>query len=112
MYASAMRKLWGIPVILLALSGCGGAAASSPSPTVDMDKVFLSSWHDRWPTAKDDAAVGLGHDICNAYKAGTSFAGEVQWLIANGSGNVTGGDAGYMIGAATSSYCPEYKDLH
>jgi hypothetical protein len=74
--------------------------------------VFLASWHQRWPGAKDDAAVAFAHDICDAYKAGTTFAGEVQWLIANGSGNVTAGDAGAMIGYATSSYCPEYNQRH
>jgi hypothetical protein len=95
----------------LAVTGCGGAATSTPSPTPD-DSVFLSSWHSRWANASDAAALRVAHGICDAYKAGTTFAGEVQYLITTGPAGMTGGDAGFMIGAATSSYCPEYNSRH
>jgi hypothetical protein len=74
--------------------------------------VFLASWHTRWPGATDDAAIRVAKGVCDAYKAGTTFAGEVQYLLTTGPANLTAGDAGAMIGYATSSYCPEYNNRH
>jgi hypothetical protein len=107
-----MTKMWGfgfVVVAVLCLTGCGGGSAAAPTPTPD-EAIFLSTWHERFPGAADKDAIAVAKDICAAYKAGTSFAGEVQYLMT--VGHVSAADAGAMIGEATSTYCPEYNSRH
>jgi hypothetical protein len=77
--------------------------------------VFLSTWREKFPNTATDAAgektaTQIAHGVCDAYKAGTTFAGEVSYLQAMGMTDA--GLAGWVIGAATSSYCPEYNNRH
>jgi hypothetical protein len=107
-----MRRSLGVLAVaaVLGLTGCGGAAQAGP--TADPAPVFLSVWHTRFPAASDKDAIAVAHSICDAYKAGTSFADEVRWLVINGGPTISGGDAGAMIGYAVGSYCPEYSNRH
>lgn len=52
----------------------------------------------------------VAKDICDAYGAGTSFTGEVDYLMT--VGKVSASDAGFMIGSATSSSWPEFNNRH
>jgi len=102
-----MRKLWGIAALVL-LTGC---AAPTPAPAVDHDAVFLAAWHETFPNGDSDKAKQIANDVCDAYKAGTTFTGEVTYLMAL-SPSLTGREAGQIIGYATASYCPEFNDRH
>ena len=102
-----MRKLWGIAALVL-LTGC---AAPTPAPAVDHDAVFLTAWHETFPNGDSDKAKQIAHDVCDAYKAGTTFTGEVTYLMAL-SPSLIGREAGQIIGYATASYCPEFNDRH
>ncbi len=100
-----MRKLALIgAVLLLALAGCSTGATV---PEVDMEAVYLSAWHEKFPASDDAAAVKVGKDICVALEGGDSFAEQVTYLMSLAS--MSGADAGYMIGAATSAFCPEHS---
>ena len=72
--------------------------------------MFRAAIKDRFPgdLAK---APAMGHSICDDFKAGTGFAAEVTYLRTLAPA-LTAGDAGYLIGAATSNYCPEYQNRH
>lgn len=104
-----MKLLWGI-VPLLLLTGCAAQAAPAPAPTPD-NSVFLTQYRTRFPGGTDDAGVRIGHYICDDYKAGTSFQDEVTYLMSKNSA-FTAGDAGFLIGASTSAYCPEFNNRH
>lgn len=87
-------------------------ASAAASASTASRSVFLQQWHDQFPNvpAADDAgAVLLGRGVCDAYRAGTSFTGEVSYLMAKG---YPSGSAGALIGMSTASFCPEYNNRH
>jgi len=102
-----MKHSWGI-IGLLLLTGC---AVTPAAPAVDHDAVFLSVWHETFPNGDSEKAKSVAHGVCDAYKAGTTFAGEVTYLMALAP-SLTGRQAGQIIGASTASYCPEFNDRH
>ena len=104
-----MRKLWGIAALVL-LTGCAAQAAPAPAPTPD-NSIFLTQYRTRFPGGTDEAGIRIGHSVCDAYKAGTTFAGEVAYIMAQNAA-ISAGDAGYLIGASTASYCPEFNNRH
>ena len=105
-----MKHLWGIAALVL-LTGCAATPPPAPVPTVDRDTVFLTAWHETFPSGDSASAKGIAHDVCDAYKAGTTFTGEVTYLMAL-SPSLTGREAGQIVGYATASYCPEFNNRH
>jgi len=103
-----MRKLWGITALVL-LTGCA-APTPAPAPTPD-NSIFLTQYRTRFPGGTDDAGVRIGHYICDDYRAGTSFRDEVTYLMSKNTA-FTAGDVGFLIGASTASYCPEFNNRH
>lgn len=113
-----MKTIWGISGIVIlafALSGCGGGAeqatAVSPSPSANLNAAFLTAWHVDFPNSDDAKAISVGHDVCDAYKAGTTFEGELAYIMALAP-QLTARQAGGIIGASTAAYCPEYSNRH
>ena len=105
-----MHKLLGILTGVVVLTGCAAQAAPSPSVSPD-NSVFLTQYRQRFPGGTDDAAIRVGRSVCDAYKAGTTFAGEVAYIQA-ANPKISAADAGYMIGVSTAAYCPEFNDRH
>lgn len=88
------------------LSGCA-ADTSANEEMETAESIFLEQWSKEFPGSKPEAAIGVAKDICEDYKAGTSFRSEVDFLRSMGS---TYEQAGAMIGMATVTYCPEFKN--
>lgn len=104
-----MRKLaLSGAVLLFALTGCGARAPVKP---VDETAIFVAAWHSRFPNGSAADAVQVGKNICADYEAGTSFRDEVDYLMVLAP-SMTAGDAGFMIGNATSTFCPKYSNRH
>jgi hypothetical protein len=103
------------------LTACGGPTAPTGPTQAEKTAVYLAAEHNRYPgmvgetpndTANNDAAaVSVGRSVCDAYAAGTTFDGEVSYLMA-AMPNMTAGDAGFLIGNATSTFCPQYNGRH
>lgn len=75
-------------------------------PDIDWDQAYLDTLDMGDIYYPDDAAaINLGHAICDGYDAGLSTI--TIGGIATDEG-FTPYDAGYIIGAAVSAYCPEY----
>ncbi|MFJ4286403.1 DUF732 domain-containing protein [Paenarthrobacter nicotinovorans] len=103
-----MRKTWGI-VVLVLLTGC--TAAPTPAPSSSVDDVYLSQYRQRFPGGTDEAGIRIGKKICDDYRAGSTFAGEVAYIRSMNS-DINAADAGYLIGTSTASYCPEFNNRH
>jgi hypothetical protein len=103
-----MKHLWGIAALVL-LTGCA-ATPPPPAPTPD-NSIFLTQYRTRFLGGTDDAGVRIGHYICDDYRAGTSFRDEVTYLMSKNAA-FTAGDVGFLIGASTSAYCPEFNNRH
>jgi hypothetical protein len=103
-----MKKLWGTLAALTLLTGC--TATPAPSPTPD-DSIFLSQYRERFPDGTDAGGIRIGKSICDDYRAGTTFAGEVAYIMAQNSA-ITAANAGFLIGASTATYCPEFNNRH
>ncbi|MFD6399000.1 DUF732 domain-containing protein [Nocardia sp. NPDC060249] len=54
-----------------------------------------------------EAAINLGHTVCDGREKGVS-ATAIALTIAE-KGGYSAADSGYIVGAAQSAYCPEYK---
>lgn len=94
--------------LVVVLAGCGVAAVSKP--TADPTPVFLGQVKDIFPGDLTHAPE-IAHGICDDYKAGTSFVDEVAYLRVLAP-SMTAGQAGGLIGASTSSFCPEFNNRH
>jgi hypothetical protein len=103
-----MKHSWGI-IALLLLTGCAAQAAPA-APTPD-NSIFLTQYRERFPGGTDEAGIRIGHAVCDAYKAGTTFAGEVAYIQSQNPA-ISAADAGYLIGASTAAYCPEFNNRH
>jgi hypothetical protein len=105
-----MKKLWGTLAALTLLTGCAATPAPAPAPTPD-DSVFLTQYRQRFPDGTDAGGVRIGKSICDDYRAGTSFAGEIAY-IRSVNPVITAANAGFLIGASTAAYCPEFNNRH
>jgi hypothetical protein len=105
-----MKHSWGI-IGLLLLTGCAAPATPAVPSTADVDQIYLTQYRQRFPGGTDEAGIRIGHSVCDAYKAGTTFAGEVAYIQSQNA-EISAGDAGYLIGASTAAYCPEYNNRH
>lgn len=101
--------------LILTVSACAtgpSAADASASQSALVRSVFLQQFHEKLPNATDtdDQAILVANDVCKSYEAGTSFAGEVTYLM--NVGNIDSGEAGALIGMSTASFCPQFNDRH
>lgn len=103
----------------VALAGCANGPSSaeqSTSASAVAQTVFLQQWHEEFPaepSSIDGSAVNIGHSVCDAYKAGTTFVDEVAYLRTElPSGILNASQAGAVIGMSTASFCPQYNQRH
>lgn len=59
-------------------------------------------------TDKDASFIRLGHGVCGSFTEGDSREAIHGALIANG--NLSDSDAGWLITAAVTAYCPNYPE--
>lgn len=76
-----------------------------------MEAMYVSVHQERFPKSDRDSALTIGRKICDDFKAGSTFEGEVSYLMVLAEW-ATGKDAGFMIGNATGTLCPEYANRH
>ncbi|WP_369045143.1 DUF732 domain-containing protein [Sinomonas sp. P10A9] len=99
--------------VLLLMTGCAAGpspAEQSASASAQAEQVFRELWHKQFPDGNQDSGVALAKSVCDSYRAGTSLRDEAAYLMA--TMKVSAGDAGSIIGLATSAYCPEYNARH
>lgn len=107
-----------IRLALFATFGCILAAAAlyaSPPSRADevTDSNFAAVLADGGVTFPDVQSAALaGKSVCGLFEVGRmSFREAVQTLIDNTPIDDPG-TAGWVIGASTVAYCPEYKDIN
>lgn len=98
-------------VLTFGTAACGSKTETvSPEPTYSTDENFAELVKDNtaeFDTLSDPAIVGLANTICDGFEAGMSFE-DVAMIFFEAKYDVN--DAGYFLGAATVTYCPEYAD--
>jgi len=105
-----MKHSWGI-IGLLLLTGCAAPATPAAPSTADTDQIYLTQYRENFHGGTDEAGIRIGKSICEDYRAGTSFVGEVTYLQSKNA-DITAGMAGALIGASTAAYCPEFNNRH
>lgn len=88
---------------LLLIAGCG----DDPAP-LEPEDVYVGYLEKEGIVPKygdAETALVLGHQICDRYDRGDTFAAVIGTLADNG---IPGYEAGQINGAATSALCPEH----
>lgn len=104
-----------LALAVLALAGCSsGHKAGTPIPSTfpasAASSVYLGLMRDKYPaaaTAADDALLGAGRAVCEGFARGETWVEQVG--IATRAG-LSGADAGFTIGIAVGTLCPQYRD--
>lgn len=85
--------------------------ATAPTANADpADDNFLRALTQRglsWPGCNDQTMINVGHAVCADWAGGDTMAQTVD-DVQKALGVSTNG-AGTVIGAATASYCPEFR---
>ncbi|WP_460407421.1 DUF732 domain-containing protein, partial [Actinophytocola sediminis] len=80
------------------------AVPISPSADLPLEDIYLDTLDTGGIVySTGQAAIDTGNAICDYLASGGSFAGAVSILAQHGG--YSGGDAGYIIGAAQGSLC-------
>jgi Protein of unknown function (DUF732) len=84
------------------------AVAYAPMARADAtDDAFISALQQKGVTVADrDAAIAAGHSVCVTFGQGGTRAAVVKNLLAEG---FSPQDAGRMMAASVSVYCPKYR---
>lgn len=83
-----------------------GAPAALAAPEDDFLTV-ISGGGITWPEDKTQQVIETGYAVCQDWANGATFEQEVADLTSVTSWSDY--QAGYFIGAATGSFCPEYE---
>lgn len=97
---------------LLAVAAAATLSAAPAHADPDDDAAYLLVLHAHGLSSGygDAGLVRTGHGICLDFASGTSFYGVVGDLRRNNP-DLGYGDAGFLIGAATTAYCPAFSSL-
>jgi len=96
--------------IAVVLAGVVAFAAAPTAKADPADDAYLRALQQRglsWANGADPTMISVGHAVCQDWVAGDTMAQTVDdvkkalGLSDNGAGSV--------IGAATGSYCPEFR---
>lgn len=95
----------------LALSGCLGGKAGSPSQA---DKGFLAEVQGAQPSVSavrtNTQLIRLGHAVCSDLSSGASYEETADRLSLDfGAGSLPSQDLGAVIQAAADNYCPKFR---
>jgi len=92
------------------LAEAEGSTLASVVPGVTIDDVsFLSVERTDFPASTDKQIIQIGHDVCELWRVGDTFADIVALHTQHG---LTGKQSGWLIGNATTFYCPQYRSLN
>ena len=103
-------KLANIASAAIAVAAVGLIAAPIASATSPAEQKFLTVIADHgitWPQGKDQAVIDTGHAVCTDWQNGATVASELADL--QGATHWSEDWAGFFIGAATASFCPQYE---
>lgn len=102
-----MYKFGGLLLIgALTLSGCAGAVAPTPTPTIAAPSYLDTLRDTRAFVGRTDASLNtLGQDICAVLKEGTSLR-EAMGLLKMASSGMTPTQAETVVYAAADEFCP------
>lgn len=84
-------------------------AAKTTGPGVSKEAVYLAVMRKEYPQLKktdNKVLLDAAHGVCNMYDKGYSFVQIGYTAIDSG---MTAEQAGYLIGASTSVFCPQYS---
>lgn len=94
-----MKKALAGVAVILALTACGGT--DEPKAT---DEEFLAAVGELEGDYTDESLVKLGKSICSAFARGNDLT---EVLVTMTDSGMSESDAGDMVVAATTTYCPE-----
>jgi hypothetical protein len=90
------------------------AVKPTPKPStnapVTREDAYLIVMRHEYPQLKktsDKVLLNAGHSVCDMYKAGYTFEEVAYAAIDSGLDAQT---AGFLIGASTAAFCPQYSD--
>lgn len=75
-------------------------------PVVSKEDIYYSVIETRFPGVPKSTAVNLGRSICSSLDSGASIIQVGEVAVSNG---FSYSDAGFLVGAAIASFCPEYE---
>jgi hypothetical protein len=86
------------------------APAAEPAPydppVASSEDIYYAVIETRFPSVDQSTAVTLGRSVCSALDTGASIIEVAQVAVRSG---FSYGDAGFIVGAAISSFCPQYE---
>ena len=85
------------------------AVVAAPTAHADADSAYLDALSKHGITWSSDATViKIGHAVCTDWAAGNSFQQTVS-DVRNAEPHLSDENVGYLIGAATGAYCPQFE---
>lgn len=111
------KTLLGVSIIValgsaLGLSGCAPQTSSVSEPQMSVDEMYYAAVTSAAPglsVVSQDTLVTAGHQFCDLADTEGFFAAANDTLTIGIDAGLSGGEIGAIVGAATMSYCPEYK---
>ena len=82
------------------------APAPYEPPVASSEDTYYSVIETRFPGIPRSTAVNLGRSICSSLDSGASIIRVGEVAVSNG---FSYSDAGFIIGAAIASFCPQYE---
>jgi hypothetical protein len=97
----------GLTVVMFALAGCAGAAAPTPTPTVEAS-TFLDGMRatDAFFGFPDAQLHRIGKSVCDALRDGSTFDDLVETLAIT---DYDEDQVSTIIFASSREYCPEQE---
>lgn len=112
-FVAAAAKAYCPEQLTMAPTGLPPTATRTPAPSTPLsdsavsDAAFIAALTGhRIAYSSRSAVITLGHAVCDARRAGNTTA-VVALTIAEKGYSIE--DAGYIVGAAQSAYCPQYN---
>jgi len=96
-----MKTLWG--ALIIAATGL----LCAPVATAD-DDSFLLALKSESIYLTDSSAIAAGQVVCSDFASGAAPAETLLAVIYNTG--LSFEDAGFLLGAAVSAYCPQFED--
>jgi hypothetical protein len=106
-----MGRTWvGVAVLAVGLAGCsGGATPAASSSTSVADRAFVASLRSRFPHMTEAVMFKERKDTCDAMASDPTPHGWVSVVKVFTDQGIAADDAGYFIGAAVLTGCPQYR---
>lgn len=106
-----------IVVLINAFGGCKSSSPSGGAPSVTStvsandpaikQAAYVATLRARGIRGSDQVLIAAGHATCTALDTGNSMT-QVM-LIAATSGSLTPEEAGFVVGGAVYTWCPQYQ---